>query len=268
MDDIQIHLLTSNQSKFILQNVTIRLFFLLIFQISFGQQTVVKNLKGKITSNASDLEGIYIANLKSNEATLTDKNGYFAINAGVGDTLLFSALQFVGLKKQLQKEDFEQQLLFVKLETMVNVLEEVKINQYKNINAVSLGLVPKNQKQYTPAERRLRSAGDFKWYSPLLIPLGGMSVDGLLNAISGRKSQLKKELQIEKKEFLIVKIENTFQDNHFTDVLKIPAEYVNGFKFYIVEDEKFVAAMNNNNKTMATFLMGELAVEYLKIIKE
>lgn len=246
-----------------------KIFFLLVFccQCSVGQEVLSKNLKGKVSSNAPDLEGIYISNLKNNEATLTDKSGYFAIKASIGDTLQFSALQFVGLKLELQKEDFTKQLLLVKLETMINVLDEVKINQYKNINSVSLGLVPKNQKQYTPAERRLRGAGEFKWYSPLLIPLGGMSVDGLLNAISGRKSQLKKELQIEKKEFLIIKIDNTFQENHFTDVLKIPAEYVNGFKFYIVEDEKFVAAMKNNNKTMATFLMGELAVEYLKIIK-
>ena len=129
-------------------------------------------------------------------------------------------------------------------------------------------MVSKNQKQYTPAERRLRTAGEFHWYSPLLIPLGGMSVDGLLNAITGRTSQLKKELVVERKEFLLVKINNLFQENHFTEVLKIPVEYVKGFQFYIVEDEKFVAALNDKNKTMATFLMGELAVKYLEIIKQ
>jgi hypothetical protein len=43
----------------------------------------------------------------------------------------------------------------------MNQLDEVVIRRYNNINAVSLGIIP-NQKSYTPAERKLRTAGDFK----------------------------------------------------------------------------------------------------------
>lgn len=250
-----------------MKNYTILVCLFFLTNFVYSQQTISKKLKGKITSDNSDLEGIYVSNLTSGEATLSEKSGYFLINAKVGDTLLFSAVQFVGLKLELKDADFKSEIFFVKLETMVNILNEVKVQEYRNINSVSLGLVSKNQRQYTPAERKLIAAGELHWYSPLLIPLGGMSVDGLLNAISGRTSQLKKELQIEKKELLLKKIDNLFDEKYFTDVLKIPAEYVKGFQYYIVDDEKFVAALNNKNKTMATFLMGELAVNYKEIIK-
>ena len=225
-------------------------------------------LNGKIISDYPDMEGIYIANLATDISIVSDKNGYFTLRASVGDTLLFSAVQFKGLKIKLKSEDFSKDIFFVKLETMNTILDEVKIQQYRNINSVSLGLVSKNQKQYTPAERRLKSAGQFKWYSPLLIPLGGMSIDGLLNTISGRTSMLQQNLLTEKKEFLLKKIYTLYDDKYFTETLKIPSDYIKGFQYYITEDQKFVAAMNNNNKTMATFLMTELSVEYLQIIKE
>jgi hypothetical protein len=151
------------------------------------------------------------------------------------------------------------------MESLITELEEVAIINYKNINAVALGIVPANQRTYTPAERKLLAAGDFKWYSPLLIPLGGMSVDGLINSISGRTSMLKKEVHVEKKEMLQLKTTDYFERDYFTKTLKIPEIYVDGFLFYIVENERYAKAMKEKNKDMATFLLSGLAVEYLKL---
>ena len=125
--------------------------------------------------------------------------------------------------------------------------------------------MPANQKTYTPAERKLAAAEEFKWYSPLLIPLGGMSVDGLLNSISGRTSMLKKELVVERKEMLQMKTSDYFEKKYFIETLKIPEIYVDGFLFYIAENERFARAMKDKNKTMVSFILSELAVEYLKL---
>ena len=154
------------------------------------------------------------------------------------------------------------------METLINLLDEVKINQFKNINSVSLGLVSKNQKKYTPAERRLKYAGDFKPIDFLKIVGGGLDVDGIINKISGRTALLRKELVIERKELLMNKLNDLFEDNFYTETLKIPSEYIKGFKFYSVEDEKFVAAMKDKNKTLATFILVELAVKYTEIINQ
>ncbi len=213
-------------------------------------------MKGKVVSNAVDLEGIYIINLKTEASTASGNGGYFEIRAMIGDTLMFSAVQIKGKKVVVKESDFQETLFFVKLEGMINQLEEVKIIKYNNINAVALGIIPKGQKTYTPAERKLYTATTGS---------GILPIDPIINWLSGRTAMLKNEIEVEKKEFLLRKIEDLFETSFFTDKLKIPTENVKAFYYYIVEDSKFVEAMNNKNKTMATFVLGDLAVEYLKL---
>jgi hypothetical protein len=216
-----------------------------------------KKINGKVTADCSDLEGIYIINLHSEKATVTERGGYFSINASVGDTLVFSSVQFKALKVSLKEQDFAKELLFVKMETLVRLLDEVKINEYKNINAVSLGIIPANVKRYTPAKRKLYTATS-----------GGgiLPIDPVLNWISGRTAMLKKEVEVEKKESLLDKILDLFGDKYFTETLKIPEDYIKGFQYYVVEDLKFAEAIKAKNKTMATFIMNELAVNYKELL--
>ena len=194
-------------------------FFLLIPAFLFSQNDSIIN--GKVVSESSLLEGIHIINLSKKNGAVTDARGYFQISAKVSDTLQFSAVNLKARRYVLTANDFSKDLVFVKMESLITELDEVAIIQYKNINAVALGIVPANQKTYTPAERKLAAAEDFKWYSPLLIPLGGMSFDGLINSINGRTAMLKKELEVEKKELLMTKIENQFETNYFTERINI-----------------------------------------------
>ena len=241
---------------------------LLLLYIFFPLVVLSQNdsiVSGKIVSESSLLEGIHVINLSKRNGAITDSRGYFQIKAKVSDTLQFSAVNLKATRYVMKQSDYSNDLLLIKMESLITELEEVAIINYKNINAVALGIVPANQKTYTPAERKLAAAGDFKWYSPLLIPLGGMSVDGLINSISGRTAMLKKELVVERKELLQAKTSDYFERKYFIETLKIPDEFVDGFLFYIVENEKFVNAMKDKNKTMATFVLSELAVEYLKL---
>ena len=242
-----------------------RLLLLFIFfpLVVLSQNDSIVN--GKIVSESSLLEGIHVINLSKRNGAITDARGYFQIKAKVSDTLQFSAVNLKATRHVLRVSDFSNDLLLIKMESLITELEEVAIINYKNINAVALRIVPANQRTYTPAERKLAAAGDFKWYSPLLIPLGGMSVDGLINSISGRTAMLKKELVVERKELLQAKTSDYFERKYFIETLKIPDEFVDGFLFYIVENEKYVNAMKDKNKTMVTFVLSELAVEYLKL---
>ena len=243
--------------------------FLIIFSnFGWAQVSNPKNLKGKVVSNAIDLEGIYVVNLKSDASTATEKGGYFNIQAKVGDTLMFSDMQFKGKKVALMEKDFSGDLFFVKLETMINQIEEVKIIRYNHINAVSLGIIPAGQKHYTPAERRLKTATGLNATANAGSMAGGsVSLDPLLNWMSGRTAMLKKEVEVEKKEFVLQKLESMFEHEFFVDKLKIPADYVKGFWYYVAEDKKFAEALNDKNKTMATFILGGLATQYLETIK-
>jgi hypothetical protein len=235
-----------------------------MMQLSNGQVTPAsKKINGKVTADYNDLESIYIVNLKTEKSTLTERGGYFSINASVGDTIMFTAVQFKSLKITLKEEDFNKELLFVKMETFIRVLDEVKINEYKDINAVSLGIISSKTKHYTPAERKLKTASDSDAQIGTNTSIG---LDPILNWMSGRTAMLKKEVEVEKKELMLTKIQNLYEAEYYVETLKIPEDFVKGFQYYIVEDAKFVEALKAKNKTMATFIMNELAVTYIELI--
>lgn len=243
------------------KNSLLVLILFLLFQSGYSQIL----LKGKVISDASNLDEIQVINLVNGESTTTENGGFFSILAKANDILMFSGMQIKGTQVVLKQSDFTENLFFMRLKQQITMLDDVYIKDYPEINAVSLGIIAKGIRTYTPAQRRLRTAEKFKWYSPLLIPLGGMSVDGLINQISGRTSLLKKELKVENKEKLQVKIDNLYEEAFFTETLKIPAEYIKGFQIYVIDDPRLIASIKAKNRTMTTFLLGELAEKYKQI---
>ncbi len=240
----------------------------LFFAPTFAQTPTLTLLKGKITSQIKELNDVYVANLRSESTTTTDKNGNFSMFVKVGDTLQFSGLQVVTKKAVITENDITKQLFVESLEAKVNPLDEVEIKQYKDINAVSLGILQKPAKHYTPAERKLRTATAA--YPTVVVgnyPGFSAGLDPLINAITGRTAMLKKELKVERKEYLLQKIEYMFKEEYFIENLKIPKEYLRGFWYYAVEEPKLEEALNNKNKMMARFIFSDLATKYLEILK-
>lgn len=219
-------------------------------------------MKGKVTSESSNLEDIHVINRSQKKGSVTLDGGYFTIKAKVSDTLIFSAVHLKAVVYIVQKEDFGTNLLFIKMEMMTSALDEVVLTKYKNINAVSLGIVPANQKTYTPAERKLYTAtGGSNTYGLNT----SVSLDGIINGISGRTKMLKRELEIEKKEFLLESVRLDFSDDYFIENLKIPKDYIEGFMYYLIENSSFVSAYKKNNKTNAEFVLTQLSINYLKL---
>ncbi len=215
-------------------------------------------VNGKVSSNFDELEGIYVINRSTEATVFTKRGGYFSIPATVNDTLLFSSIQFTAKEVVVKQEHFGSDLLIVPIEPMHRQLTEVIINDYSHINSVRLGLVPANQKKYTPAERRLATASQFK-----MNPLG---LDPIFNAFSGRTAMLRKAAETEKKETLIDKIYYLYSEDDIVAKLKIPVEYVRGFLFYVVENKYLTKAIDEKNHEMARFMMSGLATKYLSLL--
>ena len=216
----------------------------------FSQNDTV--ISGKVVSESNSLEGIHILNSSQNKGEITDARGYFKIKVKVNDTLQFSAVHLKATQYIIKQNDLNEELIFVQMKSLISELDEITLTKYKNINAVSLGIIPANQKTYTPAERKVRTATT------------GL-LDPLINWASGRTKMLKNQVDVERKEQLQVKTSDYFERKYFVETLNIPEEYVDGFLFYIVENERYARAMKEKNKTMATFILSGLAVEYLKL---
>ena len=237
--------------------------FLSVSQFILGQELI----NGKVISNTGDVEGVYVVNTQTEVMVITDQSGSFSITAKTGDELVFSSIQFKETRIVINEANFSDLNFSVKLFPVIHQLQEVIIKRYDNINSVSLGIIPGNQKTYTVAERKLKTATGLNATANAGTMAGGsISADPLLNFLSGRTAMLKKEVAVEKKEAFMKLLENMFQLDHFVDKLKIPLEYVKGFEYYAVENDKFTAILNSKNKTTVEFLLGELAVKYKEII--
>jgi len=232
---------------------TLLLCLFLISQIALGQIDGEKLIHGKVIADSVSVEGINILNLVSEKTTVTNKKGEFSILAKADDLLILTSVNLEIKRKLIEEEDLKSEVIIIKMIPKMTELKEVKVNQNSHIKAENLGIVSKGQKTYTPAERKLYTAKS------------GV-LDPLLNLMSGRTTMLKKELQVEKKEKLLLKLDGLFEEEFYTDNLKIPKDYIKGFHHYLIEDTEFVMALKAKNKTMMLYLMPRLAVNYNQII--
>ena len=235
-------------------NNTLLILFLWIAQISFGQTSGAKEILGQVFEESTSVEGVNIINNTTQITTVTDANGMFSIIVKEGDVLVFSSVNLDPLKRRITVEDLNSASMRIKMIAKQIELKEVIVNENADITAENLGIVPHGQKTYTPAERKIYTATS-------------TSVDKVINAISGRTAMLKKEVKVEKKEMLFKKLEYLFDDNYYTERLKIPVDYVKGFQIFCVDDAEFAVSLNSKNKTMSMFLITELARKYLKILE-
>jgi hypothetical protein len=224
---------------------------LLFFQSSFSQTL----LKGKVISDASNLGEIYVTNLTTNVKIITDSSGLFSIEAKPSQVLVFSGLKIERKALNLKSIDFSIDLLSVKVYPKATQLEEVVIKNYPQITAASLGIVSKNVKTYTPAERKLMAESS------------GIGIMQLINTINGRTKELKKNVEVEKKEKLLDKLSTLFEEEFYTKTLKIPSQYIKGFQIFAIDDKRLVASLNKNESKLIPLLLTELSSTYNNLFR-
>ena len=233
--------------------------FLFILLTSFSSVLAQdrKEVQGKVVAKFFDLEGVYVENITARKNTTTEKGGYFKIPMQPNDTLIFASVNLKGIKRIVKESDFSKKLLFIPMEVSENTLDELIIE--RKITAESLGLAPR--KKYTRAEKNLHTA------TSTASAAGLVSIDAIVNAFSGRTAMLKRVLELEREEMLMKKITSTFEEDFYTKELHLPKIYIEGFGYYLTQDEAILSAMKKNSKDELKFLMSQKAVEYLEIIK-
>ncbi|CAI2766769.1 conserved protein of unknown function [Flavobacterium collinsii] len=235
-------------------NKIIYIALLLFVQLGFTQNKTSKEIFGQIFEQSTSVDAVNIINNATQVTSVSDANGLFSIVVKEGDVLVFSAVNLEGYKKRITAEDMNSGSLQIKMTAKEVELKEVVVNENANITAENLGIIPYGQKKYTAAERKVYTATS-------------TSVDKLLNKISGRTAMLKKEVNVEKKEMLFRKMEYLFDENYYTDRLRIPVADIKGFQLYCVDDAEFAVSLDTKNKTMSMFLLTDLARKYLIILE-
>jgi hypothetical protein len=231
-------------------NLIVLLIFLSQNQLVVAQEDIEKIIIGKVVSDSRPLEGISVVNCSNKMMAVSDENGCFSILAKGKDVLNFSGIDYKYLRKYVYKHEYASGTLEVNMTFNSIELDEVVINKYAGINAENLGIIPRGQIKLTTAERRLYS--------------GSGEIQGLFNFVSGERDVLKMNVEIEKKELLMKKLDYLFGNKYYTKTLKIPEELIKGFQYYCVEDPEFVESLGFKNKTVSMFLITNLASVYNK----
>ena len=241
----------------------IAILIFLLSSVAFAQEKI---FHGKIQADGNNVEGINIVNLVNEKSTVSDANGEFRILAKPEDLLVLSAINFEYKRKIVIEEDLNAKEVPIKMIPKIGQIDEVVIVKNKNLDAVALGILDRPAKQYTPAERKLKTAGDFKPIHLLGILGGQLQIDPILNAINGKTKRLKTEINVEKREMLLAQLDDVFSDEYYVQSLKIAPENIKGFQFLAIEDEEIVARLKQKNKTYLSLRMIQLAEKYHKVL--
>lgn len=224
---------------------------LIVSATSLAQKNPQKIIHGRFISDGKSVKGVDVVNLVNEKATSSDNQGNFFIEVKSGDLLVISGREFEYTRYAIEDEDLEKDIVLITLITKAIELEEAVVNRYAHINSRSLGIIPANQKVYTPAEAKLASAQS----GP---------VDFIVGTITGKIAQRKKEVEIEKKEFLLERLDILYTDTFYIKNLKIPQDQIKAFKFYAADDNALAESVASKNKSLIEFELSRLSNQYLK----
>lgn len=211
-------------------------------------------LEGRVVIFDTPLENVHAKNVTTGRSVITNFSGEFRLHAKEEDTLLFSHVGMNDLIRFVYSDDIKYGRLLISMTTLTNELEEVKLTDVSRINAVSLGIIPKEIPILTDNERRLQTAGDFKWIHLLGLLGGSLQVDPILNAINGRTKKLKRNILIENK------VKNTAilegQRDFMQHNMNLTGEQIGQLIAFAVEEEKVQLVINSKNEIqIQLFLM-------------
>ncbi|NUY81693.1 hypothetical protein HUK80_12360 [Flavobacterium sp. MAH-1] len=243
--------------------------FVLLFSLLLCLTTVAqkrKPLPGKamIGNLVAERDEVKITNMQTGEKTTTTPGGFFTVNVKKGDTLMFKGVEIITRKMVITAFDMDEETLVIDLDPVGTQLAEVKVDGNK-INSEALG-IPVGKK-YTPQERRLAQGQTSKEQRDPDKAYTAVATDRYLNKLSGREDQLKKEAEVEKKLMWKQRLLERYERVYFTDTLKVPNSHVDGFLYYSVDDQKFLKALETDNKEQIELQLGVLATNYRKTLK-
>tara|TARA_R110000850_G_scaffold203228_1_gene329567 strand:+ start:185837 stop:186571 length:735 start_codon:yes stop_codon:yes gene_type:complete len=229
-------------------------------------------LEGEVTHPfEKELDNIHIFNTNTFKGTVTDINGRYTISVSIGDTLSISALQYEKVSIAISLEHYVTKKLSIELTDITNELDEIFLRNHNltgdldkdsksiktnaPVSPFSLGIVKKEVRVLTQSERQLKTAS---------YGAGAMSLDGIINAISGRTKMLKKRVEVDKTNVRIENLLAKFPLPYLVEELKIEEDAIYDFLYYCEADPDFLETIRKDRITILHFLR-EKAVAYLKL---
>lgn len=232
-------------------------------------------LEGEVAHyTTEELESIHIFNSSTSKGTLTNSYGEFKIVVSIGDTLFISALQFKQEIIPVTFTHFVSKKMRIELHYATTELDEIFLKNHNLsgylkrdvdsiktkpvVSAVSLGIMDREIRVLTQSERQLKTA---------TYGAGPMSLDGIINAISGRTKMLKNRVKVDKHNERLENLLEKFPSYYLSEELKIEEDVVYDFLYFCEADPNFLETIKKDRITILHFLK-QKADAYLKLQAE
>lgn len=235
---------------------------LLLFLYTIGIAQTRRQVQGKISVSNASPSNVLILNLNTEEEARSNSEGLFVISVQPDDILVFSSENLDYMRKLIEVSDFQKSEITIEMTSKLIVLNEVEIIDNKSYNAVDLGILQKSAKNYTPMERKLQTAGDFKPIHLLSLLGGSLQLDPIFNAINGKTKRLKKEIILERNARRLEEFNEFLTENDLIEEVKVNPDDVSEFVYFVLEEEEFKNLLATKNKSKMIFYLIEKYNEF------
>ena len=239
----------------------------LLLSSSLFSQSIEIVIKGKLLSEENSTSGIDIVNLVSEKSTRSDGAGEFTIAVNLGDLLVISGRNFEYKRYIIEEDDLLKGFVAISLMSKAIELDETLVYSRAQLEAMAEGLTSHKIKRYTPAESKLKTAGDFKPIHLLGLLGGSLEIDPIINAITGKTARMKDELKVEQREVRMEFFEKEMGKDYFTNQLSIADADFQSFMFFIADDVKTFDLLKAKDKNRARFEFSKAAVKFKNLNK-
>ncbi len=247
-----------------------RLLLFLFAITSFQTYGQTKTIRGEILADSLQGYAINIVNFTKEIGTTNDEKGFFEIPAAVGDSIVFSSVQYQIKSIIVTQEHFKKDKITIVLFPVIQQLEQVKISNVqlsgrldKDARIVELqpfvdnqilGLPFSDKPQPTLIERRIYTARS------------GI-IEAPINYLNGTIKKLKRIKALEDLDKLVQQGERTFTVSFFMDELGLPENLISDFMYYCAEDNQYENLLENPERLVLLEFFQEKSKAY-KAYKE
>jgi len=217
---------------------------------------------------------VYITNSRTQQTVITNSDGISSLLVQKEDELIFVS-DFYQFRRILINENlFEKEQIEVHLNTKVILLDEANLSDFKltgnlaqdakNAKFVdSAGLVYANlgikEKDVPPPNPTGPRVGKFS-----IIDVATLNVTKIIGELNGYNQRQRKTHAYEDQLKILNRIRDVWQEDFYTDELKIPKEKIDEFVFFAYETTEVFAKIKQNDLLTAEKLMMEQSKIYLE----
>ena len=227
-------------------------------------------ITGQLKDSIGTISDATIVNLNTKRGTVSNNSGVFEIRVRLGDSLRFSSVQHITKIIYISKTIFKRKKLAIQLLIQTTVLEAFELKKHDlsgrlgidvqkvikedKISAVTLELPNAGRKKMKKVDREIYTATTSS---------SGISLDHILNTLSGRIKMLRKKKVIVEENMdvqILLKQYNYDLEKNFN----IQKEHTIRFLYFCRTDKMFNKGLFNDEFALIKFLE-EKAIEFNKL---